>query len=56
MDGKLGTLKSLETQGVVARMSVPQLAKLDDHLLFVWTEKVAEQSFIRSTVVPLNLN
>jgi hypothetical protein len=56
MDGKLSTLKSLETQGVVARMSVPQLAKLDDHLLFVWTEKVEEQSFIRSTVVPLNLN
>jgi hypothetical protein len=52
-DGSLGTLNYLETQGVVARMSVPQLAKTGEQLLFVWTEKVDEQSLIRSTQVAL---
>lgn len=53
-DGHLGELKSLETHGVVARMSVPQLAKVDDNLLFVWTDKVNEQAVIKSAVVLLH--
>jgi len=52
-DGSLGSLNFLETQGGVARMSVPQLAKVDDDLLFVWTDKVDEQSQIKSAVVRL---
>jgi hypothetical protein len=53
-DGSVGILSSLETKGVVARMSVPQLANVDDGLLFVWTEKTDEQSFIRSAFVQLH--
>ena len=52
--GNLGALNSLETPGVVARMSVPQLAKVDGNLLFVWTDKVDEQPMIKSAVVQLN--
>lgn len=53
-EGSLGALKSLETQGVVARMSVPQLANVDDALFFVWTDKADQQSVIKSAFVPLH--
>jgi hypothetical protein len=61
-NGTLGALNQLETHGVVARMSVPQLAKVDDQLLFVWTDRVDDQFRISSKFVsidsiadPLNL-
>jgi len=52
-DGTLGELHQLTTQGVVARMSVPQLALIDDQLLFVWTDRVDKQFQINSKQVPL---
>jgi len=52
-DGTLGALNRLETQGVVARMSVPQLAKVDDQLLFVWTDRVDDQFRISSKFVSI---
>jgi hypothetical protein len=53
-DGTLGALRQLETQGVVSRMSVPQLAKVDEQLLFVWTDRVDDQFQINSRFVALD--
>ena len=53
-DGALGTIQQLETQGVVPRMSVPQLAMVDGRLLFVWTDKVNDQNQINSKFVSLD--
>jgi hypothetical protein len=53
-DGELGTVRRLETQGVVPRMSVPQLANIDGQLLFVWTDKVDDQLQIKSRFVALD--
>ena len=53
-DGELGTVRRLETQGVMPRMSVPQLANIDGQLLFVWTDKVDDQLQIKSRFVALD--
>lgn len=42
-DGEIDPLHELATPGTVARMSIPQLAKIDDRLLFVWTGKNDDQ-------------
>ena len=52
-NGTLGDLHQLKTRGVVARMSVPQLALVDGQLLFVWTDRVDEQFQINSESVSL---
>ena len=53
-NGEIGSLRQLETRGAVARISVPQLAKIDDQLLFVWTDKIDDQFQISSRRVPLD--
>jgi len=50
-NGELGSIQQLETQGVVQRMSVPQLAMVDHQLLFVWTDKVDDQYQVKSKFV-----
>jgi len=52
-NGELGPVQHIQTHGVVSRMSVPQLAKKDDQLLFVWTEKIDDQFQIYSATVAL---
>ena len=52
-DGSVGALESLEAQDVVTRMSVPQLANVDDGLMFVWTGQADQQTFIKSAFVRL---
>lgn len=41
--GEIGPLHELATPDTVARISVPQLAKIDDRLLFVWTAKTDDR-------------
>lgn len=53
-NGEIGLLQRLLTPGAVARISVPQLGKIDDQLLFVWTDKLDDQSRINSRRIPLN--
>lgn len=54
-DGTLGALRQLETQGVVSRISVPQLANIGEQLLFVWTDRVDDQFQISSKFVSLDI-
>ena len=52
-NGESGPVQHIQTRGVVSRMSVPQLARKDDQLLFVWTEKIDDQFKIYSATVAL---
>ena len=55
-DGTLGALHQLESDGLVARMSVPQIGNVGGDLLFVWTDTVDDQFRInkKSVEVPTN--
>ena len=53
-NGELGSVEQLQTQRVVPRMSVPQIAKVANQLLFVWTDKGEDQYQINSKFVSLD--
>jgi len=55
-DGTLGTLHQLETNGLVERMSVPQIGNIEGNLLFVWTDKVDDQFQINKTFLATPTN
>lgn len=42
-NGEIGPLQELATPNTVSRISIPQLARIDNHLLFVWTGKTDDQ-------------
>ena len=48
-DGSTGPLQSLQTDDLMARMSVPQIARLGDELIFVWSERQGGMNRIRMT-------
>ena len=53
-EGNVGPIQMLQTGGIPARMSVPQLATICEQVLFVWTEKIDDGYQIKGMRVPFN--
>ena len=52
-DGTVGQRHQLETSGIPGRVSVPQIARIGDRLLFVWTERDGDDYVIGRMQVPV---
>lgn len=51
--GQVGKIRHLPTPTTLTRMSVPQIARLDTNLMFVWTERIEDIYYVSSARVPI---